>query len=82
VNTNAIISKIVTPASDPNDADDKEFGDVKLDKLDKIVNSDAKPRMIAILSKISAIIAYNDPDRKSCSALTSELDIFHQINLY
>jgi hypothetical protein len=69
VNTNAIISKTTTPASDPIDAN-KEPAYAELDELVKGSKAektarDAKRYTIAILSKIVDNIAYNDPFRKS-----------------
>jgi hypothetical protein len=78
VNTNAIISKIITPINDPIN-DDEEDGLIKLVTIEVI---EIKRSTIAILTNIVAIIANNDPDRKSCNALTSGFSIFHQINLF
>jgi hypothetical protein len=79
VNTNAIISKIITPINDPINDDDKEDG---LSKLVTIAVIEINRSINAILTNIVAIIANNDPDRKSCNALTSGFSIFHQINLF
>jgi hypothetical protein len=78
VNTSAIISKTITPVNDPIDANnengdgdpidsDEEYGDVELNKYG-VTNSDATMNMATMLDKIVAIISYNDPFRKSCSA--------------
>jgi hypothetical protein len=76
VNTNAIISKITTTATDPTatDGDDGE-------KKKILLNSNPASSAAEILNKTLASIAYKDPHRKSCNALTSGLDIIHLINL-